>query len=118
MIDTSSPPAQVGVPPEIEAAVGRFKEEVSRITVAENFPISGLEPGLKVSIFGFREEASQLACVAVNIAQPGALPTPLNICSRRWGAHRSLPLAIESRAPAKCQGEEQDPGTLPLVKKV
>ena len=64
MVETSSPPAQVGVPAQFETAVGRFKEEVSGITVAENFPISGLEPGLKVSIFGFREETAQPACMA------------------------------------------------------
>ena len=109
MIETSSPPAQVGVPAEFEAAVGRFQEEVSGITVAENFPISGLEPGLIVSIFGFREEAAQPACVAVDVAQPLSLPTPLNVGKRGRRLRGCLPFMIESRATAECQSEEENP---------
>jgi hypothetical protein len=56
--------------------------------------------------------------VAVDVAQPSAIPTPLNIGERQWRPGGCLPFAIESRATTECQGEEQNPTCAQPTKRV
>jgi len=106
LINAAAPPTEVSFTAHLERVAGMFFDpHLDCVAEAKDFPVGRLVVSAISPVPKPRDHATQPAVVSVRIAQPRSFPSAGDV-ARGMRGRRFLPVAVESRTPGDCSGEQ------------